>query len=181
MIRLNVAKECPVFVRRFVTEATPLLAAKLGIADYDRTVNVKWGSIRPDRVLSHNSRGRVVEKTGGQFGPSVLGVFRAFRGRTRVTDFELLLAPDAPAETVRNFCHEFVHLKQWCLGELAIGPTGALSYQGREIPDVKAIPYNERPWEKEAFDKMDELANWVLGRLVQKLRSSKNDDNKLAA
>lgn len=61
-------------------------------------------------------------------------------------------------ESITVFSHEMIHLKQYNSNRLIVLENGVVSWEGKKM-DVNSIPYNERPWEKEAFQNETKLAN----------------------
>ena len=60
--------------------------------------------------------------------------------------------------------HELIHLEQYDSGRLRVIGSGVVIWEGKEII-VLDIPYNERPWEKEAFRRQDDLEKKLLEKL----------------
>jgi hypothetical protein len=61
--------------------------------------------------------------------------------------------------------HELIHLQQYKSNKLVMLGDTALSYEGI-IYNIDALPeYTDRPWEKEAFEKQDELMVKMLSVL----------------
>jgi hypothetical protein len=53
-------------------------------------------------------------------------------------------------ESITVLSHELIHLKQYQTKRLVIIGNGVVEWEGQKI-DVNLIPYNDRPWEREAF------------------------------
>jgi hypothetical protein len=62
-------------------------------------------------------------------------------------------------EAVLVVAHEIIHLKQYYSKKLVIRQ--GYVFWGGVIVDHKNINYQERPWEKEAFSKQEELKNKI--------------------
>lgn len=60
--------------------------------------------------------------------------------------------------------HELIHLEQYDSGRLRVISSGVVLWEGKEM-NVLDIPYNERPWEKEAFRRQDDLEKKILEKL----------------
>lgn len=60
--------------------------------------------------------------------------------------------------------HELIHLEQYDSGRLRVIESGVVLWEGKEM-NVLDIPYNERPWEKEAFRRQDDLEKKILEKL----------------
>jgi predicted metallopeptidase len=60
--------------------------------------------------------------------------------------------------------HELIHLEQYDSDRLRVIGNGVVMWEGREI-NVLDIPYNDRPWEKEAFKRQDDLEKKLLEKL----------------
>ena len=57
---------------------------------------------------------------------------------------------------MKSLAHELIHLKQYDSGRLRVIGSGVVIWEGNEV-NVLDIPYNDRPWEKEAFQGQNEL------------------------
>jgi hypothetical protein len=67
--------------------------------------------------------------------------------------YQILLNRNLAHHSLRRVLfHELIHLKQSHNGRLV--PCNAVSadFMGKHYPDISAVPYRERPWEKEAFE-----------------------------
>lgn len=60
--------------------------------------------------------------------------------------------------------HELIHLEQYDSNRLRVIGNGVVIWEGKEI-NVLDIPYNDRPWEKEAFKRQDDLEKKLLEKL----------------
>lgn len=60
--------------------------------------------------------------------------------------------------------HELIHLEQYDSNRLRVIGNGVVIWEGKEI-DVLSIPYNDRPWEREAFRRQDDLEKKLLEKL----------------
>lgn len=60
--------------------------------------------------------------------------------------------------------HELIHLEQYDSGRLRVIGSGLIIWEGKEM-NVLDMPYNERPWEKEAFRRQDDLEKKLLEKL----------------
>ena len=63
--------------------------------------------------------------------------------------------------------HELIHLQQTETGKLIKG-TNSVKWEGIEYSPE--LPYEERPWEKEAFDKQNGLLNDIKTTLYQEIQ-----------
>lgn len=61
-------------------------------------------------------------------------------------------------ESITVFSHEMIHLKQYNSNRLIVLGNGVVTWEGQKI-EVNSIPYNDRPWEREAFQNETKLAN----------------------
>lgn len=61
-------------------------------------------------------------------------------------------------EAITVFSHEMIHLKQYNSNRLIVLENGIVKWDG-VMMEVNSIPYNDRPWEKEAFENETKLAN----------------------
>ena len=62
---------------------------------------------------------------------------------------------------VRTICHEFIHVKQYAVGEIREDlVNGKAKWKSKRVP--MDTPYLEQPWEKEAFKYESEYAFEVL-------------------
>jgi hypothetical protein len=52
--------------------------------------------------------------------------------------------------------HELIHLEQYDSKRLILVSSGLVTWEGKEV-SVSDNPYNQRPWEKEAFNRQDDL------------------------
>lgn len=60
--------------------------------------------------------------------------------------------------------HELIHLEQYDSDRLRVISSGVVIWEGKEM-NVLDIPYNDRPWEKEAFRRQDDLEKKILEKL----------------
>jgi predicted metallopeptidase len=63
--------------------------------------------------------------------------------------------------------HELIHLQQTETGKLIKGTT-SVKWEGIEYSPE--LPYDERPWEREAFDKQNQLLNDIKTTLYQQTK-----------
>lgn len=176
MIRLkfNPVQNVPAFEKTIITKATPLLSQRLGIADYNRTLEIDWGKINFSRA---NTQGMSCD---GLLGPDEHEATTFFMGGPPVRSFKMWLTPQTNVQIVRVFCHEFVHLKQWVTGEISIKPgTLALIWHDVEFSphQIETMPELSKPWEQEAYRKQDDLASYVLKELVRRESQRSTNDN----
>lgn len=68
-------------------------------------------------------------------------------------------------EAILIISHELIHLKQYHSGRLNYIDDGFVTFDNK-VYKVTDIPYNNRPWEVEAFAKQYELAKKVEGVLI---------------
>jgi hypothetical protein len=62
------------------------------------------------------------------------------------------------AESITVFSHEMIHLKQYNSNRLVVLDNGVVQWEGQKL-EVNSIPYNDRPWEREAFQNERKIAN----------------------
>lgn len=67
-------------------------------------------------------------------------------------------------KAINFLSHELIHLKQYHEGRLEMLDDNLVLWEG-EILDGMVIPYEFRPWEREAFDKQNELRKKIKNRL----------------
>ena len=60
-------------------------------------------------------------------------------------------------EAITVLSHELIHLKQYNSGDLDVIGDGIVLWKGQKI-NVMDIPYDQRPWEKEAFDNQGDVS-----------------------
>ncbi len=60
-------------------------------------------------------------------------------------------------ESITVLSHEMIHLKQYNSKRLVVIGNGVVEWEGQKM-DVNSIPYNERPWEREAFNQETKIA-----------------------
>jgi hypothetical protein len=60
-------------------------------------------------------------------------------------------------ESITVFSHEMIHLKQYNSKRLIVLENGIVEWEGQKM-EVNSIPYNDRPWEKEAFQNEGKIA-----------------------
>jgi hypothetical protein len=65
------------------------------------------------------------------------------------------------SETITVLSHELVHLKQYNSGDLNVVGGGIVIWKGNKI-NVLDIPYEQRPWEIEAFNKQGDVASKII-------------------
>lgn len=57
---------------------------------------------------------------------------------------------------IKSLAHELIHLKQYDSGRLRVIGSGVVIWDGKEM-NVLDVLYNDRPWEKEAFQGQTDL------------------------
>jgi predicted metallopeptidase len=60
--------------------------------------------------------------------------------------------------------HELIHMKQYDSGRLRVIGSGVVMWDEKEM-NVLSVPYNDRPWEKEAFQNQNDLEKKIKERL----------------
>lgn len=152
-MRIKIHRDVPDDVARWFAACFRVAVERLGIADYDRTLllRVGWSPIGNDTEQ-------------GAFYPH-LGELERIRAGKTVRRFVITLVPKRSLERMlRTFCHELIHLRQYITGEI-----GATFSRGRPVQQYfkqeARLPYCERPWEKEAHEKMHQLAEYVLSKV----------------
>ena len=68
---------------------------------------------------------------------------------------------------IKILAHELIHLEQYKSGKIKRVGTKGVEWDGELIEDITTIPYNERGWEKEAFDKGRELEKEIRKELYE--------------
>ena len=68
---------------------------------------------------------------------------------------------------IKILAHELIHLQQYKSGKLAKLEGRNVQWNGNIINDITSIPYNEREWEKEAFEKGKELEKEIRKELYE--------------
>ena len=68
---------------------------------------------------------------------------------------------------IKILAHELIHLEQYRSGKIKKLGNGSIEWNGELIEDITTIPYNEREWEKEAFDKGRDLEKEIRKELIQ--------------
>jgi len=68
---------------------------------------------------------------------------------------------------IKILAHELIHLEQYRSGKIKRVGTKGVEWDGELIEDITTIPYNEREWEKEAFDKGRELEKEIRKELIE--------------
>jgi predicted metallopeptidase len=66
--------------------------------------------------------------------------------------------------STKIMAHELIHLEQYDSGRLRVIGSGVVIWEGKEM-NVLDMSYNERPWEKEAFRRQDDLEKKLLEKL----------------
>jgi hypothetical protein len=66
--------------------------------------------------------------------------------------------------STKILAHELIHLEQYDSGRLRVIKNGVVIWEGKEM-NVLDIPYNDRPWEREAFKRQDDLEKKLLEKL----------------
>lgn len=62
--------------------------------------------------------------------------------------------------------HELIHLSQYVNKELVLKSGTAVSWMGEDY-DLSLIPYNDRPWEHDAFANQHALAGTIRARILK--------------
>lgn len=144
-------------ITKLLVAGFPLVTKYLGIDGYKGTIEVHSGS-------------RGGEEGGVSPDATPRTQHRIMTGK-RCDEFQMMLKPGRPeTEMFATFCHEMVHVKQLVIGELGVRimPDGELQQLYHNVrAENDEIPYRDRPWEKEAFDKMHVVAEVVLKQLVR--------------
>ena len=65
---------------------------------------------------------------------------------------------------IKSLSHELIHLQQYSSGRLLVTGPGVVLWEGKEI-NVLDIPYNDRPWEIEAFSNQSDLEKKIIKKL----------------
>ena len=65
---------------------------------------------------------------------------------------------------IKSLSHELIHLQQYYSGKLRVIEAGVVMWNGKEI-NVLDIPYNDRPWEIEAFQGQTDLERKIIETL----------------
>jgi len=68
---------------------------------------------------------------------------------------------------IKILAHELIHLQQYRSRKLIKLEGKNVEWDGNIINDITSIPYNEREWEKEAFEKGRELEKEIRNELIQ--------------
>ena len=68
---------------------------------------------------------------------------------------------------IKILAHELIHLQQYKSGKLKKLVGKSVEWNGELIEDITLIPYNEREWEKEAFDKGRDLEKEIRNELYE--------------
>lgn len=149
-MKAKLSKRIPDELRRWLNDCFNAAVKRLGIADYERTVYIKIGY--SPIGSAETERGAIAPLAGDDW---------TWPAPPR--SFALMLAPDHPPQMLESMCHELIHLKQWCHGELGIGR----DKNGRYEPlyfnqNVERLPYAQRPFEQEAHRDMTKLALEVV-------------------
>lgn len=139
---------CNIFTRAF-----HLLCERLGIADFDKTVKLHFD------LDNYNEAGSFCSDVEHEVGPE---------------DFHLRLTVAQPTEMLRTLCHEMVHCRQYLTGMLRSEAGTVYSkpkcfFYGVPV-DMDKIPYDEQPWEVEAYAETPKLADWLIPKLQKEFR-----------
>jgi hypothetical protein len=147
-MKLRISNKCfTAPERRFFAEAFPVLTKRLGISEYKATVELYAG---------HNPG------ENGRLGPAGTSQNkrRIFGGKP-IREFEMQITRQDRATMLQAFCHEMVHVKQHLIGVLGCGVDKAkrpITLFYNTPLNQSTIPYRDRPWEKEAHERMNPLA-----------------------
>ena len=68
---------------------------------------------------------------------------------------------------IKILAHELIHLQQYRSRKLIKLEGKNVEWDGNIINDITSIPYEEREWEKEAFEKGRELEKEIRKELIQ--------------
>ena len=79
--------------------------------------------------------------------------------------YDILTSDLNRSEAILILSHELIHLKQYRDERLEYIDDGFVRFDNK-VYKVTEIPYNDRPWEKEAFIKQYDLANKVHNILI---------------
>ena len=60
-------------------------------------------------------------------------------------------------EALTMLSHELIHLKQYYDGRLKIQDSSHVLWNNRDIIDLINVEYNDRPWEREAYDNQKDM------------------------
>jgi hypothetical protein len=71
---------------------------------------------------------------------------------------------------IKILAHELIHLEQYRSGKIKKLGNGSIEWNGELIEDITTIPYNEREWEKEAFDRGSDLEKEIRKELIEPAR-----------
>jgi hypothetical protein len=79
--------------------------------------------------------------------------------------FDILTSDLNRSEAILIISHELLHLKQYNSGRLVIEDNGDINFDNK-VYKITELPYNDRPWEIEAFNQQANLANKVHKILI---------------
>lgn len=89
-------------------------------------------------------------------GGGVYHAYIVFRNNT----YTIYIDDVGKLESITVLSHEIIHLQQYELGQLKIINGTTPVWKG-EIIDISNVPYEDRPWEKEAFNKQNSVENKI--------------------
>lgn len=158
--------------RDFMGEVFKLVVKRLGIEQHDKIVCVSIEDPKDMYRENKNVSGYIAPWVGDfdrrtpdmkRFNSELFG-----GGKTKQPKrFKIVLENQDIIILVVALCHELVHLKQWVNGEQQLGEWGSPRlWMGIPVPN-KAINYKDQPWEKEAHERMYQLAEWVLTEIAK--------------
>lgn len=173
MITCTTAGDAPERLVDLFTASVPLLANRLGIADYNVGLKIKLGMYPLDDKLNEithpEAHGKEVQC--GYLRPAESELWRIMCDK-QPRNYEMFVCwGQPPMEVVETFCHEFVHLRQWVTGILrpTVDENGKALLHFHSYASAARIPYADRPWEHEALALQGELAEWVVTKHREKL------------
>jgi hypothetical protein len=79
--------------------------------------------------------------------------------------FSILTSDLNRSEAILIISHELLHLKQYNSGRLVYEDNGDITFDNK-VYKITDLPYNDRPWEVEAFKEQSDLANKVHKILI---------------
>jgi predicted metallopeptidase len=103
------------------------------------------------RLMGDDIRNRFYNENGLNLQAAVVGSYDTY---------DVFIDNISKDQTITILSHELIHLKQYNSGDLNVIGNGVVLWKGKEIK-VLDIPYEQRPWEKEAFDNQGVIANKI--------------------
>ena len=90
-------------------------------------------------------------------------------GNVGTKQYAIFIAEDGLGidDYITVIAHELIHLQQYESGKLRVIDleTGTVVYNGWPYQNISLIPYDNRPWEQEAFKESTALAKKITKRL----------------